>query len=63
MKSEGGLDLTVVMANYDTEKELKREFGIRSQSTLVVLRGRKTTARVIGDTSPEGPRVALKFAF
>lgn len=63
MKGEGGLDLTVFVANYDTEKELKRQFGIRSQSTLVALRGQKITARVIGDTSPEGLRAALKSAF
>lgn len=63
MKDEGGLDLTVFVANYDTEKELKRRFGIRSQSTLVALRGQKITARVIGDTSAEGLRAALKSAF
>lgn len=63
MKGEAGLDLTVFVANYDTERELKRRFGIRSQSTLVALRGQKITARVIGDTSAEGMRAALKSAF
>lgn len=63
MKGEDGLDLTVFVANYDTEKELKRQFGIRSQSTLIALRGQKITARVIGDTSAEGLRAALKSAF
>lgn len=60
MKSEAGLDLTVFLADYDTEKALKRQFAIQSQSTLVALRGRKVTARLIGDTSPEGLRAALK---
>lgn len=63
MKGEGGLDLTVFLADYDTEKDLKRQFGVRAQSTLVALRGRKVTARVIGDTSAEGLRAALKSAF
>ena len=63
MKGEAGLDLTVFVADYDTEKELKRQFGIRSQSTLIALRGQKITARVIGDTSAEGLRAVLKSAF
>lgn len=62
MKGESGLALTVFLANYDTEKDLKRQFGIRSQSTLVAMRGQKITARVIGDASPEGLRSALKSA-
>lgn len=62
LKSEPGLDLTVLVANYDTEKELKRRFNIRAQSTLVVLRGEKETYRMVGDTSPGGIRGALKSA-
>lgn len=63
MKGESGLELTVFLADYDTEKDLKRQFGVRSQSTLVALRGRKVTARLIGDTSAAGLRAALKSAF
>lgn len=62
MRREPGLDLTVFLADYDTEQALKRQFAIRSQSTLVALRGHKVTARLIGDTSPDGLRVALKSA-
>ena len=62
LKSEAGLDLTVLVANYDTEKELKRRFNVRAQSTLVVLHGNKETYRVVGDTSPGGIRGALKSA-
>ena len=62
MKSEPGLDLTVLAANYDTEKELKKQFAIRSQSTLVVLRGQKETGRSINETSAAGLRTALKTA-
>jgi len=52
LKAEKGLDLTVLVANYDTEKDLKRRFKINSQSTFVVLKGTKETARLIGDTTP-----------
>jgi thioredoxin 1 len=59
LKTETGLDLTV---NYDTEKELKRRFKVNSQSSLIVLRGQKETARLVGDTSIDGIRDALKTA-
>lgn len=62
LKTEAGLDLTVLVANYDTEKDLKRRFNVRAQSTLVVLHGQKETYRVVGDTSPGGIRGALKSA-
>ncbi len=62
LKTEAGLDMTVLVANYDTEKDLKRRFNVRAQSTLVVLRGDKETYRVVGDTSPDGIRGALKSA-
>ena len=62
MKSEPGLDITVLAVNYDTEKDLKKQFTIRSQSTLVVLRGPKETGRSINDTTAAGLRTALKTA-
>lgn len=62
LKAESGLDITVLVANYDTEKDLKRRFNVRAQSTLVVLRGDKETYRVVGDTSTQGIRGALKSA-
>ncbi|WP_298208505.1 thioredoxin family protein [Acidovorax sp.] len=62
LKEEKGLDVTVLTANYDSEKELKRRFNVRSQSTLVVLKGPKEVARLAGETSADGIRKALKAA-
>ena len=62
LKAEPGLDLTVLVANYDTEKDLKRRFNVRAQSTLVVLRGQLERARLVGDTSADSSRQALKAA-
>lgn len=62
LKTEPGLNLTVLVVNYDTEKDLKRRFNVRAQSTLVVLHGQKESYRVVGDTSPDGLRGALKSA-
>jgi len=62
LKAEPGLDITVLVANYDTEKELKRRFNVRAQSTLVVLRGQQEWARLVGDTTTTSIREALKTA-
>lgn len=62
MKGEKGLDLTILTVNYDAEKDLKKRFGVRAQSTMVVLKGTKETARLAGDTSADGIRAALKSA-
>jgi thioredoxin 1 len=62
MLPEPGLDLTVFVVNYDSEVDLKKRFAIRTQSTLVVLRGQKETARSISDTTAASLRTALKMA-
>jgi thioredoxin 1 len=62
LKAEPGLDLTVLVVNYDTEKALKRRFKVNAQSTLVVLRGQQEWARLVGDTSPSSIRSALQSA-
>lgn len=62
LKSEKGLDITVLVANYDTEKALKKRFNVRTQATLVVLHGEKETERLVGDTSRVGILLALKSA-
>ena len=62
LKSEEGLGLTVLSVNYDTEKDLKKQYKISTQSTLVVLHGQKEVARLVGDTSANGIRAALKSA-
>lgn len=62
LKAEPGLPITVLSANYDTEKDLKQRFTIRAQSTLVMLRGQKEVGRSIGETTATGLRNALKSA-
>lgn len=62
LKAEPGLDLTLLVANYDTEKELKKRFNVRGQSTLVALHGNKETGRLIGETSAAALSATLKSA-
>lgn len=63
MKSAGQLQgLTVLVADYDKETELRRTLKVRSQSTLVVYRGKDEVARSAGQTDPEALRKALAAA-
>ena len=60
LKTEPDLGVLLLVANYDTEKALKTRFKVRSQSTLVVLHGDQERARLVGDTSADAIRTALK---
>ena len=46
--------LTVLLANFDTEKALCRSLNVTEQSTLVVFRNGKQVARSTGDTTKAG---------
>lgn len=61
-KSDKSLDLQLLVADYDQERELKQKLGVRTQSTLIIYRGNQETARVAGETDPEKLRAALKSA-
>jgi thioredoxin 1 len=62
LKTEGGLDMVLLVADYDREKDLRRNLNVRSQSTLVVFRGSSEKARVGGETDPAKLRAALRTA-
>ena len=62
LKAEKGLEVTILTADYDTEKALKQRFKVNAQSTFVVLKGQKESARLVGETTPDAIRGALKTA-
>ena len=62
LKGESGLDVTLLIADYDKEKDLRKALKVRSQSTMVVFRGKDEKARLGGDTDPAKFRTALKAA-
>src|SRR5216684_5462316 len=45
-------DITLFVADFDTEKALKHSLGITKQSTIVVFKDGKESARSTGDTQP-----------
>jgi len=54
--------LTLYVANFDTEKALKRSLGVTQQSTIVVFKGGKEIARSTGDTQRDRLDALLKQA-
>jgi thiol:disulfide interchange protein len=62
LKTESGLDMVLLVADYDRERDLRRNLNVRSQSTLVVFRGSTEKARVGGETDPGKLRAALRSA-
>lgn len=62
LKAEKGLDITVLAADYDKEKDLKRAMNVRTQSTLIVFKGKEEKARLAGATEADKLRATLKAA-
>ncbi|MGY8904754.1 MAG: thioredoxin family protein [Burkholderiales bacterium] len=62
LKAKTDLDVTVFVANYDTEKTLKAEHKVVTQSTLVVFKGKQEVSRLAGQTAPEPIEAVLRKA-
>lgn len=63
LRSDPGLKgVTLLVADYDKERDLKKAMNVRSQSVVVVFKGNKETARIGGETKPEKIRAALATA-
>ena len=61
-KPDAALALTLLVVDYDSERALRRQLNVRAQSTVIVYRGTKETARLAGDTEPAALRTALQSA-
>lgn len=63
IKAGGQLQgMTVLVADYDKERELRRQHKVRSQSVLIVFKGGEEVARSAGQTRPEQLQQALAQA-
>jgi thioredoxin 1 len=54
--------LTLYIANFDTEKSLKKSLGVTQQSTIVVFKNGKESARSTGDTQQDSLAALLRHA-
>ena len=54
--------LTLFVANFDTEKTLRKSLGVNQQSTVVVFKGGKESARSTGDTQQDSLAGLLRHA-
>jgi len=54
--------LTLYIANFDTENALKKSLGVTKQSTLVVFKNGRETARSTGDTQQDNLAALLRHA-
>lgn len=61
-RSEGLKSLTLFVADFDTQKTLKKSLGVTKQSTVVVFKGRQEVARSTGDTQSPALESLLRKA-
>lgn len=61
-KGDASVPGTLLIVNYDKERELKRQLGVRTQSTVIAYKGAKETGRLAGDTDPKALRAVLDSA-
>jgi len=52
-------NVTIYNVDYDGETELKKMLKVRAQSTVIVYKGAKETARSVADTSVDGLKQIL----
>jgi thioredoxin 1 len=62
LKADPALNLTVFVVDYDTEKPMRRVYGVRTQSTLIAFKGKTETSRIAGITDPDIIRDTLASA-
>jgi thiol-disulfide isomerase/thioredoxin len=55
-------DIVILSVDFDTQKDVLRRFGVRSQSTLIAFRGTAEHGRSVGDTNPASIRALLDMA-
>ncbi len=61
-KGDAAVPGTLLIVNYDKERELKRQLGVRTQSTVIAYKGAKETGRLAGDTDAKALRAVLDSA-
>jgi thioredoxin len=55
--------LVIYDVDFDTAKDVLRQFRVQSQSTLIVFKGTKEVARSVGETDPARVRALIAQGF
>ena len=58
-KGDASVPGTLLVVDYDTEKELRKQLGVRTQSTLISYRGTKEVGRLAGESDADKLRSVL----
>ena len=61
-KGDASVPGTLLVVDYDKEKELRKQLGVRMQSTLIAYHGSVEKARLAGETDADKLRAALLSA-
>jgi thioredoxin 1 len=61
-KGDATVPSTLLLVDYDKERDLKRQLGVRTQSTVIAYKGTVEKARLAGDTDPKALRALLDSA-
>jgi thioredoxin 1 len=59
---DGGPAITVLVVDYDKNPAVRNRFGVKAQSTIVVMKGEKETARLAGEIRESRIQAALMTA-
>jgi thioredoxin-like negative regulator of GroEL len=57
---DAGRNLQVFVVDYDTQKDVVRQFGATMQSTLVMFHGKQEMARSVGDTNADSINASIR---
>ena len=55
-------DVTILMVDFDSEKNVLKQFKVNMQSTLIGFKAGQETARSVGDSTPAGIESIFKKA-
>ncbi len=61
-KGDATVPGTLLVVDYDNERDLRKKMAVRSQSTLISFKGASEKARLAGDTDAKALRAVIEAA-
>ena len=60
LRAENKMPVTIFIVDYDHEPALREKLTVRTQSTMIVYKGKEEKSRLAGETDPAKIRAALQ---